>query len=229
LGDGRRCWGNSVYSNKHNAMNRIKLVLMTWLPLASISCWAAEPSADNVKNAADIDAATKETPKPPELKVLEKLIGNWTSECTEQQQGKETRLTATMTVEWILDGHFVQCWGTRNPEGTKNLQIIGFDSVKKEYCAYFFDSSGSTIGPATGHWDEDSQTLTWRVNPQNDVLFLNKIHFIDNDTSEWRMVASRKDGTVLFEQQGKSLRKLDSVVSPRTPTPQRDTSSRRKT
>jgi hypothetical protein len=147
------------------------------------------------------------TAKPPELKVLERLIGKWNTECTEKQGEKETRITATMTTDWMLDGSFLQCKGTRNPGKTENIQIIGFDSVKGEYRMWYFDSLGAAVGPVGGQWDENSKTLTWRGTPQRDVSLVNRERFVDNDTIEWRLVVSNNDGTVSLEQQGKSIRR----------------------
>ncbi len=146
-------------------------------------------------------------PKPPELEVLQRLVGSWNSECTEKQAGKETRITGTMTTEWVLGGRFLQCRGMRNPGRIENLQIIGFDPAKKEFRMWYFDSSGTIVGPVGGQWDENSKTLTWQYKPRDDVLLVNRVHFIDNDSEEWHATVSGKDGAVLFDQQGKSTRR----------------------
>jgi hypothetical protein len=154
-----------------------------------------------------IDSDYDTTPRPAELKVLEKLVGTWNSEGTETRGKKECRVIGTMTAAWILDGHFIQCRGMRNPGGIQNLQVIGFDPVEKEYRMWYFDSSGSVTGPVVGHWDDNSKTLAWRVNPNSDVVLLNEVRFVDSNTIESHLVISSKDGTVLFEQRAKSTRK----------------------
>jgi hypothetical protein len=151
------------------------------------------------------DEIAKTTPKPPELNVLERLIGKWDVECTEKVAGKQTRMTGTMTTEWILDGHMVQVKGMRNPDKIENLQLIGFDPRKSEYILWYFDAAGTMIGPARGQWDEKSRTLTWRDSSQEDVLLINKQYFIDKNTVEFNVVGS-KAGNVILEQKGKSTR-----------------------
>lgn len=153
------------------------------------------------------EEGAKGTPKPPELKVLDRLLGSWNVECTEKEGERETRITGTATTEWILGGHFLQWKGTRNPGGIENTQIIGFDPVKKQYTMWYFDSAGISVGPVGGQWDENEKTLTWRGTFQDDVSFVNRERFVDSDTTEWHFTVSRTDGTVLFEQQGKSTRK----------------------
>jgi hypothetical protein len=154
----------------------------------------------NCKIESDYDKIAK----PAELKVLGRLVGTWNTECTEKSGEREKRIGGVMSVEWMLDGWFVRCKGMRKPEKITNEQIIGF-SAKKGFQMWYFDSWGLAMA-AAGQWNETSKTLTWRATPADNVVLVNEEHFIDDDTTEWHMVASNRDGAVLFEQRGKMTR-----------------------
>jgi hypothetical protein len=144
------------------------------------------------------------------MKVLGKLIGDWTWKSTNTRGGKTTHTAGTMTAEWILNGRFVQCRAVRTPGKHENIQILGFDPVGKQYRLWCFDSSGNFEGPMAGQWDAETKTLTWRLDGQDDTALVMADHFIESDTIESTLTVSRQDGTVLHEQHGLSVR-IDSV------------------
>jgi hypothetical protein len=113
-------------------------------------------------------------------------------------------------MEWVLGGRFVQCRGTRNRGESESIQIIGFDFLKREYRHWYFDSFGTIAGPMRGQWKENERTLIWQDNPQDGVLLVNRVHFIDSSTHEFHLTISSKAGEVYFEQRGKATRQKAS-------------------
>lgn len=147
-------------------------------------------------------------PKPPELKVLERYLGNWNSETVSkvaEWNPKETRITGTVTNEWVLDGRFIQMRG-KSSTGAESIQLGTFDLQKKQYRAWVFDSTG-TAANADGQWDEDAKTLTWKGDLGKGVTANNAVRFVGTDTIEWRMVARNGEGKRFLNMEGKFSRR----------------------
>jgi hypothetical protein len=185
----------------------VALAVVAAMVLAGEAAPGSAKATDKPTEKPAGQAADKAAEKAPELKVLDRLIGNWHAECAEKQGDKRSRVYASITSEWILDGHFVQCKGMRTPGGTESIQIIGFDPLRKEYRMWYFDSFGTSTGPVSGQWDEAAKTLTWQGSPQDIVMLVNKERFVDANTIQWDAVGTSRTGVVLFEQRGTSIRR----------------------
>jgi hypothetical protein len=145
--------------------------------------------------------------KPPELKVLERLIGTWESDVISKPAEwtpKEVRTKGTLTREWVLNGRFVQEKGgdLQNP----NLCLFTYDVQKKAYRFWLFDSAGTAM-ELTGHWDEASKTMTWKAELGNGITTSGPMRFVDANTIEWQAVAKDKAGKVYHHMEGKVTRK----------------------
>ncbi len=94
----------------------------------------------------------------PELKVLNRCVGNWTVEFGP----KEARSTGEYRAEWILDGTFIQKRGLlTGPDGSvlKTTSIVTYVAAEKTYRTWTFMSNGvSSVGNAT--WDPEKQVMT---------------------------------------------------------------------
>jgi len=153
-------------------------------------------------------AAEEAAPKPPELKVLDRLVGTWDSESISRPAEwtpKEVRLTAVLTREWVLGGRFVQ---ERASDSNKMEATVmfGFDPQKKVYRVWRFDSEGSAL-EMTLQWDEATQTLSGQTDLGNGLTNTTSIHFIDNDTHEWKGVVKDAAGKVFFDGGGTCRRR----------------------
>ena len=112
---------------------------------------------------ADVRGQGSNTP-PPEMKVLEKLLGTWKVEQTTSVPKETGSLTHVVKRELVLGGRFVKEQG--EPDYTA---MYTYDSQRKTYRNWFFHSSGF-YWEATGAWDESSQTFTFTYTPGGATL-----------------------------------------------------------
>ncbi len=100
---------------------------------------------------------------PPELKVLEKRIGTWTTE-TVIKPGPWNptghKANGVETTEWILGGRFQQTRNTNRPANPDNMFLCTYDPQLKAFRGWHADDQGNH-SQWTGQWDEATQTLSW--------------------------------------------------------------------
>src|SRR5438309_6582090 len=114
--------------------------------------------------------AAEAPPKPPELKVLEKFIGDWTSETTVtvlDGQPQNTKSTGALTRKWALDGRIVEESG-KGSNGGETKVIFAYDANQHAYRFVYFDSAGSIVD-GFGPWDEAAQTFSLKADLGNGV------------------------------------------------------------
>ena len=145
---------------------------------------------------------------PPEMKVLERMVGTWKSTSVSRVAKwtpEETRSTQTYKTELVLDGRFLHSKGFDEQGKLVNLQMFTYDPKKKTYRWWLFDSKGNA-GESTGTWDEANQTLTLTNKAEGGIIGVMKIHFLDENTSEVKITWKEADGTIGFQMEGRSTR-----------------------
>ena len=153
-------------------------------------------------------AVAEAPPKPPELKVLDKLIGDWDFKMVSkvaEWTPNEVQVTGTLTREWILDGRFVQEKGKQS-DGVEALVTFTYDAGRKAYRSWHFSSTG-LISQSQGKWDEASESLLFQSDMDNGMTATSTLHIIDNDTHEWTAIVKDKAGKVFFDGGGKCTRR----------------------
>ena len=82
------------------------------------------------------------------MSKFEIFIGTWntTGEVLETEAGPAGVLSATDTYRWLPGKHFIAHDVDARFDGrpTRSMEVIGFDSSKKQYFARSFDDQGST-------------------------------------------------------------------------------------
>jgi hypothetical protein len=157
---------------------------------------------------ADVGGQDSSAP-PPEMKVLERILGTWEIEIINRVAkwtAKETRSTITQRREKVLGGHFIQETGFDDQGKTVNLGMFTYDSEREAYRWWFFDSKGNTI-EATGTWDENSQTFTYTGRPGGGVTMVLTNRFPDRSTVDWTYTMKDAGGEVGLRMEGKAVRK----------------------
>ena len=159
--------------------------------------------------AEDKDAKENQPPpKPPELKVLDRLVGTWNSETINkvaEWTPKELRTTGTLTREWVLGGRFLQEKGSGS-DGLAVIAMFTYDVQKKAYRVWHFNADGSAFD-GTYQWDEASQTFSSRSEAGDGKTSTVTLHIIENDAHEWKVTIQDKDGKVYLDLGGKCTRK----------------------
>ena len=124
---------------------------------------------------------------PPELKELERYIGNWKTTI----EGQE--VTATSKTAWIVQGQIVQQKEVYS-DGAETLIMRGYDQAGKKYFLTLFDSRGV-------HWmmtgDFEAATNTFHFEGRlGDTTVKVKSAFPDKDTEDWTITFIDSDSEV---------------------------------
>jgi hypothetical protein len=151
----------------------------------------------------DVRAQDSSAP-PPEMKVLERLVGTWRVENIGKVP-EETRSTSITKRELVLGGRFVQ--ETGGPEKGKPTYMCmqTYDSNRKTYRGWFFHESGS-CSESTGTWDESSQTFTFTNRPGGGAMGVTTLHFLDEKTLDFSWIVKDKSGKISFQMEAKAVR-----------------------
>src|SRR5262249_33114438 len=117
---------------------RLTIASVAFLVLLAV-VWAAlvAPGEARDANAAQVP------PRPPELNVLQPLVGNWDNELISKPAEwtpKEQRLTSVGKTTWQLGERFLQVRGRSNDGKVESAQMITYDPQKKVYRQWYFDS-----------------------------------------------------------------------------------------
>lgn len=168
---------------------------VNWLTFLAIVCGSVISSA-----------AEPAKSKPPELRLLERLVGNWNSESVSrvaEWTPVEARTKGILTREWVLDGRFLQ----ENAKLSNGDFIVmySFDVEKKKYRLWLFHSEGITT-ETQGQWDESTQTFTF-TSDLNGLKHTSTIKFIDEDTHNSAAVVKDTQGKVLWNAECKYTRR----------------------
>lgn len=162
-------------------------------------------AAANVAGAGD-DAKEKSAA----LKVLEYSVGTWHEEAVSkvaEWTPKEVRLATVSHKRLILGGRVLEGKGVWKPANDEFLHLITYDTEKKEYRNWYFDSNGTMPrGEDRGKWDETTKTMTWKGNPGPGLISEGSLRHIDNNNLEWTFVVRDGEGKVYLNMQAKAKR-----------------------
>jgi hypothetical protein len=172
-------------------MNRIK----TFVLLLSVCCLAQR-------------AWSADSPKPPELKVLEKFVGIWDCEIITKPavwtpEGKREK--AVEVNEMTLDGWFLH--GCSKTQDGKVLAILmnTYDPVRKKFHIWRFTGRGCEELDA--QWDEAASTLTITADHGSGITSKATFHIIDKDHREYHVIAKDGEGKVYLDIEGTVVRR----------------------
>lgn len=143
----------------------------------------------------------------PELKVLDRGLGNWLHTCTNlkaEWTPKQTQFTITGSYTRILDGRFVQGKG-KSSDGHTFLQVETYDAERKCYRRWFFQSNGHT-SEDIGKWNPDTKTMTWSHSMGGNRTSTQTVRYLDANTYESSVLVKDRDGTVYYHLEIESAR-----------------------
>jgi serine/threonine protein kinase len=161
-----------------------------------------------VKEPPTIPSLPTDPKRPDEMKVLDRLVGEWRNQITVSVAGPDTKVdTVRVKVEPILGSRFIEKFETNEATGASDYTVNWFDTDAKRYRSWFFNHTGS-VTEFTGTWDEAAKTLTWN---SPDGLLEGRWTFKGDDLREYRNIVKDKDGKVLNEAVGVSVRRVREV------------------
>jgi hypothetical protein len=146
----------------------------------------------------------------PELQVLERFIGSWeeTIELRSKEAPQPSMLKIVSTRKWILDGRLIENKGAWSPGNVEFLHLMTYDPKRREYRQWYFDvNNPASMGEDRGHWDEATQTLTWKGKLDDGNTTETIERFTDKDNFTWSFVVKDRSGQVVETIDAKVRRK----------------------
>jgi serine/threonine protein kinase len=135
--------------------------------------------------------------RPEEMKVLDRLIGDWRSEITTtraaapaQPKKQAQRTTATP----VLGGRMIEVVNT-GETGSADYAFVWFEPQTQRYRTWFFRDDGDYF-ELTGTWDEAAKRLSW-TSPDNRLE--GHWTFPGADRREHQHLVKSADGKVFSE------------------------------
>ena len=149
-------------------------------------------------------------PLPPELKLLERMIGDWDATSVSKPAEwtpRELNTTSHVTRTWVLDGSFVQDT-SKISDGTESFALTSFDPQMKAYRSWWFNSEGNS-SKSTGQWDSASKTISFQSDLGNGITSRSSVRFVDNNNEEWNVVIKDGDGKLYLDLNVKATRRKE--------------------
>jgi hypothetical protein len=173
--------------------------------------------------AARVRAAEEEN-RPPELKPLDRWVGEWDMEATIKPNDflpQGSKSTYKTSIGWTVNGRLLRCDAQgQGAQGERKFKdaftwMITYDPRAKSYTSVVFwanvgggadDWGGGQ--PGIGQWDEKTQTMTIRtVDPKDGVISTSVTIWADADTHSFSTTITDATGKVFMEWSGKAKRR----------------------
>jgi hypothetical protein len=150
--------------------------------------------------------ATGQAPDVPELKVLDRLAGDWVVEWSLEKtksQPEGGHFTGTMIAKWSLRNR----WLASNfvTDVMEALVLQTYDLQKRAYACWAHAADGGTIA-FIGTWDSASNTLTYKPAHADELNASATMKFVDADHSEWGFTIKDPSGAIAVQQHVKLTR-----------------------
>lgn len=114
---------------------------------------------------------------PPELKELDRYVGEWKSTIEDQD------VTATSKTEWILQGQIVQQKITYS-DGAETLIVRGYSQQDQKYFLTLFDSRG-VHWMMTGTWDQPTHSFQFEGRLGESTVKVKSTFRNNNQAEDW--------------------------------------------
>jgi serine/threonine protein kinase len=157
-----------------------------------------------------IDDNVAVDPPPPEMAVLDRLVGDWntTGIIKDPKNPDGLRVEWKTTERKILGGRVIAAQQD-GPLGDKDMYTLStFDSFSKAYGRWLFRSDGS-VTEYGGLWDEKTQTLKWNWSGKDGSLSSNIWPLSDPNRREWQVLTKDALGKTTFEVKATSTRRSE--------------------
>jgi hypothetical protein len=172
---------------------------------------------------ARVNAAEDEN-RPPELKPLDRWVGEWDMEATIKPNDflpQGSKSTFKTRIAWTVNGRLLRCDAQgQGAQGERKFKdafswMITYDPRAKSYTSVVFwanvGGGGDDWGggqPGVGQWDEKTQTMTIRtVDPKDGVVSTSVTIWSDADTHSFATTITDATGKVFMEWSGKAKRR----------------------
>ncbi len=160
-----------------------------------------QPDAADAKALEAWSKAGNAVAMPPaELKVLERLAGDWDAEMVSRPAEwtpQEQRSKSLVTRRWILDGWFLHDIAAPEKDA-EGFSLLSYDAGLKKYRGWRFNADG-TCSKMSGDWSEEKQMLSFRGEGDDGQVINSMVRFISNDRHIWSVEVKDGTGKLLFD------------------------------
>jgi hypothetical protein len=147
-------------------------------------------------------AGESDAPDQP-VAVLDRFLGEWKTEATIRALGDAPREIHTRGLgacERTLEGRYYEFRTRTIPPGEAELQIMTYDDAADAYRQWVFSSDGYRH-EATGTWDAQAGTMTWRGKTDG-ASFVIADRFVSPERLEWTLERKDASGNVVQTIEG---------------------------
>ncbi len=153
-------------------------------------------------------------PVSPEMAVLDRLVGDWKNESVVKTPDNPAgdKFSRLLRSRKILGGRMIASQESRPPEHDDSYWLATYDTAKKAYRTWYWDSQGNDI-ELVGQWENAAQLLRWNGEAPGGIRFEAVWKWKGPDRREWDFVTRDADGKPLAEIQGTSTRDAAAPVA----------------
>ncbi len=167
-----------------------------------------------MEGPAALAALPTDPTRPPEMAVLDRMVGEWRNEQTvtdAAEPGKPKSETCRVKAGLILGGRFVEEQVTNATTGVSDYSLSWFDPAAKAYRRWYFSGTGN-VSDLTGAWDDAAKAITWTAADKRTVVVET---FTGDGRSDFRITQKDGGGQAVKETKGVARR----VVNGSAPKP----------
>jgi serine/threonine protein kinase len=143
--------------------------------------------------------------RPVEMKVLDRLVGDWRNDVTitdAATPGKPTAVIARAKADPILGGRFIETTETVEATDYGDYSLAWFDADTKQYRQWVFRGAGNVLELA-GSWDDATKTLTWA---SRNAAMEGRWVFKGDDLREFQHITKDRNGKIFNDASGVATR-----------------------
>jgi len=165
--------------------------------------------------------ASNDFKQTKEWKALNRYVGSWGHRVSVTvPQTEQSRLF--QMAAWTVGGRFLQIKLTLD-DASESMYMLTYDPNRQAIRCWFFSSAGDT-SVATGHWDEATNTFSFKAENPPRVSITLADHIIDDDHHDWKVTIKDAADRIVYEASSQAARlnnarKESATVGGAEPTP----------
>lgn len=165
-----------------------------------------DPDFKALMAVTSLQATAADSP-PPQMEILQAMIGNWEDEVVSRPAEwtpNETRIKTSSRATAILNGQVVQNSVYDADGQMSGIQLFKYDPERQAYRQWYFDSRGAFV-EATGQRDAVSKTLTL-TSEAHGITGVTTLRCVGQNTMPWSVISKDKSGKIYLSMEGKATR-----------------------
>jgi hypothetical protein len=162
---------------------------------------------------ADIREDVAVVPAPPEMALLDRILGDWQADGVLKTASNPVgeRFTSQLTSRKALGGRVIESWDTGLPGRDGGYSLAIHDPSAKAYRYWLWSDQGITV-ELNGSWDDAAQRIDWNGTPPGGGQTNAVWQWRGPDRREYTTVTRNAAGKAVFEIQATLVRRGAGVA-----------------